>query len=278
MATGTTLSTRTCRRRSATAVGAPSGPNNNWFEPYTSAITGVPLYFPHLNIGGAGFGGGGFYWDQRPKGEAFSAKVAHQRGSHYLKAGLEYRRSYGVSYVRARPISPSTTAVTAEHVQQSRHEAQRRSVCDLPAGRSRRRLTDDRRSGARSAHEVLGHVLPGRLETEPPDHPEPGSAKRIRDSMVRSGAQLFARVGPFPADPEMAANPPTDAGAGDRDLSEAILEIQWPVAVDRLEAIRGCGTRRSSLCSLAPALPFGWMTRRRSAPVMPVTRSLPNSI
>ena len=63
---------------------------------YTSASTGVPLYFPHLNIGGAGFGGGGFYWDQRPKGEAFNGKISQQRGSHYLKAGLEFRKTYGV--------------------------------------------------------------------------------------------------------------------------------------------------------------------------------------
>ncbi len=86
---------------------------SDWYKPYTTASTGVPLYFPHLNIGGAGFGGGGFYWDQRPKGESFSAKISQQRGSHYLKAGLEFRRSFGVSYVSSTTNFNFNTAVTA---------------------------------------------------------------------------------------------------------------------------------------------------------------------
>jgi hypothetical protein len=88
-------------------------PNSDWYKPYTSADTGVPLYFPHLNIGGAGFGGGGFYWDQRPKGEAVNAKVSQQRGSHFLKAGLEMRESYGLSYVSSTTNFNFNTAVTA---------------------------------------------------------------------------------------------------------------------------------------------------------------------
>ena len=89
-------------------------PDNDWFTPYTSADTGVPLYFPHLNIGGVGFGGGGFYWDQRPKGEAFNAKISQQRGSHYLKAGIEYRRSYGLSYVSSTTNFNFNTELTAD--------------------------------------------------------------------------------------------------------------------------------------------------------------------
>jgi hypothetical protein len=87
--------------------------NSDWFKSYTSADTGVPLYFPHLNIGGAGFGGGGFYWDQRPKGEAFNAKVSQQHGSHYLKAGLEFRATYGTSYVSSTTNFNFNTALTA---------------------------------------------------------------------------------------------------------------------------------------------------------------------
>ncbi len=89
-------------------------PNSDWYKPYRCASTGVPLYFPHLNIGGAGFGGGGFYWDQRPKGEAFNVKISQQRGSHYLKAGLEYRKSYGVSYVSSTTNFNFNTGLTAE--------------------------------------------------------------------------------------------------------------------------------------------------------------------
>src|SRR5258708_1018544 len=73
-------------------------PNNPWYVPYQTASVGVPVYFPDLNIGGQGFGGGGFYWNQKPQGEAASAKIAQQRGSHYLKAGFEQRKSYGLTY------------------------------------------------------------------------------------------------------------------------------------------------------------------------------------
>ncbi len=74
-------------------------PNNPWYKPYQAASVGVPVYFPDMNIGGQGFGGGGFYWNQKPEGEASNAKISQQRGSHYLKAGFEQRRSYGLTYV-----------------------------------------------------------------------------------------------------------------------------------------------------------------------------------
>jgi hypothetical protein len=74
-------------------------PGNNWYQSFQDASPGVPLYFPNLDIGGSAFGGGGFYWNQEPKGESINAKISQQRGSHYLKAGLEYRRSYGLSFV-----------------------------------------------------------------------------------------------------------------------------------------------------------------------------------
>ena len=74
-------------------------PNNPWYEPYQVNSPGVPIYFPSLNIGGNVYGGRGFYWDQRPQGEAFNGKISQQRGSHYLKAGFEYRRSWGPVYV-----------------------------------------------------------------------------------------------------------------------------------------------------------------------------------
>lgn len=74
-------------------------PGNNWYDSFQKASPGVPLYFPNLDVGGSSYGGGGFYWNQAPKGESINAKVSQQRGSHYLKAGVEYRRSYGLSFV-----------------------------------------------------------------------------------------------------------------------------------------------------------------------------------
>jgi hypothetical protein len=90
-------------------------PNNPWYESYQKASVGVPVYFPDMNIGGQGFGGGGFYWNQHPKGQAMSAKIAHQHGSHYLKAGFEERESYGLTYVSSTSnffFNPALTANT----------------------------------------------------------------------------------------------------------------------------------------------------------------------
>jgi hypothetical protein len=71
----------------------------NWYSAYANASSNVPVYFPTLNIGGNNFGGPGFFWDQRPAAESFKVGASQQRGSHYLKAGFEYRRSAGPTYV-----------------------------------------------------------------------------------------------------------------------------------------------------------------------------------
>lgn len=89
-------------------------PNNPWYAPYQTASVGAPVYFPDMNIGGNGFGGGGFYWNQAPKGEAVSARIAQQRGSHYLKAGFEQRESYGLSYVSSTSNFYFNSALTAD--------------------------------------------------------------------------------------------------------------------------------------------------------------------
>ncbi len=89
-------------------------PNNNWYKSYQEASPGVPVYFPLLSIGGVSFGGRGFYWDQKPEGMAYNAKISQQRGSHYLKAGLEHRRGYGVSFVGNTSQFFFPQALTAE--------------------------------------------------------------------------------------------------------------------------------------------------------------------
>jgi len=88
--------------------------SNSWYKDYQAASPGVPVYFPQMNIGGVGFGGRGFYWDQKPQGQAYSAKISQQRGSHYLKAGIEHRRGYGVTFVGNTSNFFFPTEVTAE--------------------------------------------------------------------------------------------------------------------------------------------------------------------
>jgi hypothetical protein len=88
-------------------------PDNPWYQPDLAASPGFPVYFPDLNIGGNGFGGRGFYWDQAPMGEALSADYSHQMGSHYLKAGLEWRHDGGPVYVSNTSQFLFNTAVTA---------------------------------------------------------------------------------------------------------------------------------------------------------------------
>ncbi len=87
--------------------------SNQWYEPYFANSPGTPVYYPDLTIGGTNFGGRGFYWNQNPRGEAYSAKISHQMGSHYLKAGVEYRRTWGPEYVSNTSIFYSDTALTA---------------------------------------------------------------------------------------------------------------------------------------------------------------------
>ena len=74
-------------------------PNNPWYVGYLQASSNVPVYFPDFTIGGQNFGGRGFYWDQRPLGEDFSAKYSHQFRSGFLKAGFQLHHAYGPVYV-----------------------------------------------------------------------------------------------------------------------------------------------------------------------------------
>jgi len=87
---------------------------NSWYKSYQDASPGVPVYFPNFSIGGVGFGGRGFYWDQKPEGMAYNAKISKQHGSHFLKAGIEHRRGYGVSFVGNTSNFYFPTELTAE--------------------------------------------------------------------------------------------------------------------------------------------------------------------
>lgn len=76
-------------------------PTSNWYAPYQTATNNLPVFEPSLNIGGTSVGGPGFYWYQQPAAESFSATVAHQHGSHYLKTGFQWRREGGITYVNS---------------------------------------------------------------------------------------------------------------------------------------------------------------------------------
>ncbi|HZQ52512.1 MAG TPA: carboxypeptidase-like regulatory domain-containing protein [Bryobacteraceae bacterium] len=88
-------------------------PNNNFYQSYQQASKGVPVYFPNLNIGGNSFGGPNFFWNQVPSGESFSVNLSHQKGSHYFKAGFEYRRSGGPTLVTGLSSFHFNSSLTA---------------------------------------------------------------------------------------------------------------------------------------------------------------------
>jgi len=90
-------------------------PNNPWYTPY---VKDMPLiYYPNVSIAGASGAsfGKGSYWFQHPHHYAFSGKASHQRGSHYLKFGAEYRYHVGIGIfpnLMNLNFSPNLTAST----------------------------------------------------------------------------------------------------------------------------------------------------------------------
>ncbi|MGH9652138.1 MAG: carboxypeptidase regulatory-like domain-containing protein [Bryobacteraceae bacterium] len=88
-------------------------PNNKWYAPYQSSSNNVPVYEPHLNIGGDGLGGPTVYWLQRPQAESFSATYSHQMGAHLLKAGFQWRRAGGITYVNSHDTFNFPASLTA---------------------------------------------------------------------------------------------------------------------------------------------------------------------
>ena len=75
-------------------------PNSDFYK-VTFADPAVPILIPRMSITGTdgwtrnfNMGPGGGYWDQRPTANSFDAKIAQQRGSHYLKGGFETRGTY----------------------------------------------------------------------------------------------------------------------------------------------------------------------------------------
>jgi Carboxypeptidase regulatory-like domain/TonB dependent receptor len=69
-------------------------PNSSFYKQIFSDPS-VPVLLPRMSISGIdgsrnfNMGPGGGYWDQRPTANSLDAKVAQQRGSHYLKFGFD---------------------------------------------------------------------------------------------------------------------------------------------------------------------------------------------
>jgi hypothetical protein len=68
-------------------------PNSNFYKA-VYPDSSIPVLAARMTISGDGgrwvsMGPGGGTWNQRPSGNGFDAKIAQQRGSHYLKAGFE---------------------------------------------------------------------------------------------------------------------------------------------------------------------------------------------
>lgn len=91
--------------------------STNWYQNYLDAMAGAPVYRPQVNIqNGVAFGGGayGYFWNQDLNAQAWDAKISHQAGSHFLKAGFELRRETNSNLFNALPSFNFNAALTAE--------------------------------------------------------------------------------------------------------------------------------------------------------------------
>jgi len=84
---------------SSTSDWSKFWPNSKFFAPVFDTKS-VPAMLPRMTIMGSGtseqwvnMGPAGGHWTQHPEGDSISAKVAQQRGPHYLKMGFDTRGS-----------------------------------------------------------------------------------------------------------------------------------------------------------------------------------------
>ncbi|MCP5114328.1 MAG: carboxypeptidase regulatory-like domain-containing protein, partial [bacterium] len=72
-----------------------------WNQLYLDPLT--PVLIPRMSVRQGGnftdMGPGGGFWQQHPDGDAFSAKIAQQRGKHYIKVGFDTRATRTTSLI-----------------------------------------------------------------------------------------------------------------------------------------------------------------------------------
>jgi len=96
-----------------TAGFAKIWPNSPWYTAYQTASNNIPALLPQLIIGDDTLGGPSVFWLQKPHGESLSTTISKQHGSHYLKAGFEWRRVGGITYVNSQSKFQFPAALTA---------------------------------------------------------------------------------------------------------------------------------------------------------------------
>ncbi len=69
-------------------------PGSDWYKPLYSDPM-IPVLIPRMTVRNGGaithMGPGGGFWQQHPNGDSFAAKLAQQRGKHYIKVGFDTR-------------------------------------------------------------------------------------------------------------------------------------------------------------------------------------------
>ncbi len=86
-------------------------PHSDWYQPYAGEL---PPYVPGFQMGGSRLGVQAVYWYQHPNGSAINAKLAQQRGAHYMKFGFDTRRSGGETQVARTTLFRFDADVTAD--------------------------------------------------------------------------------------------------------------------------------------------------------------------
>ncbi len=86
-------------------------PGNPWYKPYTADSPAV--YYPNLNVGGATFGKSS-WWSYRPRKYSYQGSVSHDRGRHYMKAGMAYRHAFEYSQLPNLGSFPFAANLTAD--------------------------------------------------------------------------------------------------------------------------------------------------------------------